>query len=140
MEESNNRERFLRTMNYQETDRRPLHLVGVWKDTLARWKREGLPEEVQDVHGYLGVKDMALNVINVTGISGIYPPFEQKVIREDEETVTSIDSYGRTVLNFKHHTSFPEWINFPVKAGADLRTPRGGLLGFDLLLPGFVKF
>ena len=113
------KERFLRTMRYEAVDHRPLHLVGPWFDTLARWRKEGLPEDVEDVHEYLGVKH--LKVVNVSGTAGVYPPFEQKVLKEDAETITKIDGYGRTVLDFKHHTSFPEWLDFPVKTGADLR-------------------
>jgi uroporphyrinogen decarboxylase len=114
-----NKERFLRTMRYQPVDQRPLHVVGPWFDTLARWRTEGLPAEVDDIHAYLGVQP--LQVINVTGIAGIYPPFAQRILAEDAETITNIDGYGRTVLDFKGHTSFPEWLEFPVKNGDDLR-------------------
>ena len=31
------------------------------------------------------------------------------------------DSYGRTVRDFKDHTSMPEWLEFPVKSADDLR-------------------
>jgi len=117
----NNRERYLRTMRYQDVDRRPLHLAGPWFDTLARWKREGLPEDVKDVHEHLGVKDRGVKLFQVNGVAVIFPPFEQKVLKEDDETIVSRDNYGRTVLNFKHHTSFPEWLDFPVKTGDDLR-------------------
>ena len=114
-------ERFIKTMRYQEMDRRPLNLVAPWFDTLARWRKEGLPEGVDDVHDYLGVTDKGLKLINVTGVAGIFPPFEENVLKEDNETIVSIDAYGRTVLNFKAHTSFPEWLDFPVKTGDDLR-------------------
>ncbi|HEY3332832.1 MAG TPA: uroporphyrinogen decarboxylase family protein [Capsulimonadaceae bacterium] len=111
-------ERFLRTMRYEPVDRRPLHLVGPWFDTLARWHTEGLPGDVTDVNAYLGLTP--LRVVNVTGTAGLHPAFEQKVLSEDDTTVTSIDLYGRTVRNFKYQTSFPEWIDFPVKTGDDL--------------------
>ena len=45
----NERERFLRTMHYAPVDHRPLHLVAPWPDTLARWRREGLPTSM-DTH------------------------------------------------------------------------------------------
>lgn len=113
------KERLLKTYRYEKVDRRPLHLVGAWPDTLARWRKEGLPENVKDIHEYLGVKPLRL--MNVTGIAGIYPPFEQKILKEDAETIAKIDSCGRTVLDFKHHTTMPEWLDFPVKSGSDLR-------------------
>jgi uroporphyrinogen decarboxylase len=114
-----NRERFLGTMRYQPVDRRPLHVVGWWPDTLARWRREGLPAEVEDVHAYLGVSPVRL--INVCGVPGWHPPFESCVLREEKDFVVSIDTYGRTVRTFRDHTSMPEWIDFPVKSGDDLR-------------------
>lgn len=117
----NNHERFMNTMRYQEVDCRPLHLVEPWFDTIMRWHKEGLPEDVKDVHEYLGVKDKALKLIGVTGIAGIYPLFEQSILEDDGETVISIDGYGRKVKNFKNHTSFPEWLEFLVKTGDDLR-------------------
>jgi uroporphyrinogen decarboxylase len=114
----NDRERFLRTMRYEPVDHRPLHLVGAWDDTLRRWRREGLPEGV-DAHALLGVQP--LRVANVGPAAGIFPPFEERVISEDAEVTLSLDAYGRTVKNFKDHTSMPEWIDFPVKTGDDLR-------------------
>lgn len=115
----NDRERLLRTLRYEPVDHRPIHLVGPWPDTLARWHREGLPADVTDVHAFLGIKPV--RVTNVTGIAGIFPAFEQRVVDETEEFIVSIDGYGRTVRNFKDHTSMPEWIDFPVKGPEDLR-------------------
>lgn len=113
------RDRFLRTMHYQPVDRRPLHLVGPWADTLARWHREGLPAGVTDVHAHLGLQP--LRVTNITPKAGLFPPFETRTVREDAETRVFIDGYGRTVLDFKNHTTMPEWLEFPVKNAADLR-------------------
>ncbi len=115
------RERLLRTLRYEAVDRPPLYLAGPWSDTLVRWRGEGLPEEVTDVHEFLGVKQFGYRMTNITPVAGIYPPFEQKTIGEDGEFILKLDGYGRTVRDFKDHTSFPEWINFPVKEPADLR-------------------
>ena len=114
----NDCERFLRTMHYEPVDHRPLHLVDAWEDTIRRWRREGLPEGV-DANAFLGVKQFHL--ANVGPAAGIFPPFKKRVIREEAEVTLSLDSYGRTVKNFKNHTSMPEWIDFPVKTGDDLR-------------------
>jgi len=116
--EMTDKERFLRTFRYEKVDRRPLYLADPWSDTLDRWHSEGLPRDVKDVHEYLGVKHLRL--LNVTGTSGIYPKFERKVLKEDAETITEIDNNGCTVLRFKHHTSLPEWLDFPVKNKSDL--------------------
>jgi uroporphyrinogen decarboxylase len=113
------RERFIRTMRYEPVDRRPLHLVGAWSDTMARWRCEGLPQEVKDVNAHLGVQ--SLQVINLSGTTGFYPPVEGRLVSEDATTVIRIDSYGRTIRDFKDHTSMPEWLDFPVKTPEDLR-------------------
>ncbi len=112
------RERFLRTMRYEPVDRRPFHAVSVWPDTLARWRGEGLPPGVDDVHAHLGVA--CLQMRNVSGHMGPYPAFEQRTLHETETEIIRIDDYGRTVREFKDHTSMPEWEDFPVKTPEDL--------------------
>ncbi len=115
------RERFLRTLRYEPVDRRPLHLAGPWGDTLVRWHGEGLPADVQDVHAYLGVQDFGYRTTNITPVAGPYPTFPRQVLREVGDEIHYIDGYGRTVKDLKSHTTMPEWLEFPVKNGADLR-------------------
>jgi uroporphyrinogen decarboxylase len=115
------RERFLRTLRYEEVDRRPAYLAGPWHDTLARWRREGLPDGVADVHEFLGVREYGYRMTNITPIAGPYPTFERKVLRQEGDVIFSIDAYGRTVKDFASRTTMPEWIEFPVKDAADLR-------------------
>ena len=105
-------------MRYQEVDRRPLHLVGPWSFTLDRWYTEGLPRDV-DLNEHLGVTPMQL--ANVSPNTWLDPPFERKIIREDEEFVYEFDNFGRTARYFKDHDSMPEWIDFPVKDRDSLR-------------------
>ncbi len=112
------RERFLRTMRYQPVDRRPLNLVGPWQDTLARWQREGMPEGT-DLDAYFGVQP--LRVRNISGNMGPFPPFETRTLSEDDTFRVFLDGYGRTVRDFKTHTSMPEWLSFPVQSSDDLR-------------------
>ena len=45
MKKMSNRERFLNLMEYKTVDRIPNHEVGVWAQTLKRWKAEGLDTE-----------------------------------------------------------------------------------------------
>ncbi|MCM8768737.1 MAG: hypothetical protein NC911_03520 [Candidatus Omnitrophica bacterium] len=113
-----NRERFIRTMNYQPVDRRPLHVVGPWPETLTRWKKEGLPEGM-DVHVYLGVQP--LRSVYVGGFTGPWPPFEQKVIEESGGVKISIDNYGRKVKTLVDTPSVFEFLEYPVKSPDDLR-------------------
>jgi uroporphyrinogen decarboxylase len=121
MSEMTHRERFLRTLNYEPVDRRPLYLAGPWKETLARWRGEGLPADVENVHEYLGVAGYGYRMQNVTPAAGPFPTFERKVVREEGDEIYYIDSYGRTVHDFKSTATIPEWVEFPVKEAADLR-------------------
>jgi uroporphyrinogen decarboxylase len=116
----NQRERFLRTLNYEPVDRRPIYLAGPWRDTIMRWYGEGLPVG-EDPHNYLGVQDMGFHMKNITPTAGLYPVYESKVLREDGDIIYSMDSYGRTVKDFKSQTTMPEWLDFPVKETSDLR-------------------
>ena len=116
----NNRDRFLRTLRYQDVDRRPIHLVGPWSETLARWHREGLPEDA-DPHAFLGIADHEYPLANISPLAGLYPPFERKVLKEEGDFVYLIDNYGRTVRDFRNSTTIPEWLDFPVKSPEDLR-------------------
>lgn len=55
----NNRERFLRAINFESVDRLPIWELVVWWDkTIERWKQEGLPENLEDesdIRDYFGL-------------------------------------------------------------------------------------
>jgi len=123
------RERFLRLMNYEPVDRHPIHLVEPWSDTLHRWRSEGLPADVSDVHDYLGIP--RLRAVNIVGVFPFYPKFKTRILESNDTFEISIDTDGRTVRNFKDHTSMPEWIDFPVKDGRDLRQVMDEHLDID---------
>ena len=48
----NSRERFLATAGFQPVDRAYLFPPWLWGSTLARWRREGLPEEADLVEHF----------------------------------------------------------------------------------------
>ena len=121
MSEMTHKEHFLRTLNYEPVDRRPLYLADPWQETLARWRGEGLPADVKDVHEHLGVKDYGYRMQNITPAAGPFPTFERRTVREEGDEIYYIDSYGRTVHDFKSKATIPEWVDFPVKEAADLR-------------------
>lgn len=115
-----NRERFLRYMNYQPVDHPPLHLTGPWGDTLERWYKEGLPRGV-DPNEYLGLAVTPVRTTNVSGQTSLWPWFEEETLEEDGDFRIFRDRSGRTVRDFRDHTSMPEWLDFPVKTPADLQ-------------------
>lgn len=113
----NNFERFKKIMKFEKVDHPPILLDGPWSDTLKRWHKEGLPENIS-LYQYFEVEELKFVYAGLD--TGPYPPFEEKVIFENENEVIKIDRYGRKVRDFKNSTSMPEWIEFPVKKRDDL--------------------
>ena len=102
MAEMTTRERFQRMYAHQEADRVPM-LGGPWATTLARWRREGLPEGA-DFVDYFGL-DRAVGVSGDTS-----PRYEPRVVEETDEYVIRFDSWGTTSKNWKHASSTPHWL------------------------------
>jgi uroporphyrinogen decarboxylase len=102
------RERYLRTLNHQESDRIPM-TDSPWGETINRWKKEGLPENI-DLSDYFGWDKMA----SYGGDWSLRLPGE--VIEETAEYVISRSGNGAITKNFKggvnvHHSS-TQWIGF----------------------------
>lgn len=114
----NNRERFIKTLKFEECDHPPIYPEGVWEQTLKRWIKEGYPEGVS-FEEYFDIEPLKL--VYAGPNTGVYPPFEQKVLEENDEFIIKIDHYGRKVRDFKNSMTMPEWIDFPVKTPEDLK-------------------
>jgi len=114
----NNLERFKKVMAFEKVDHPPLLLDGPWGDTWARWYREGYPKGVS-LDEYFKVPP-TIEFENASPNTGLYPGFPEKVVSENENEIITIDSYGRTLRDFKNSTSIPEWLEFPVKSPKDL--------------------
>lgn len=109
------RERFLATMRYQSRDRVPFHGAGGWPETVDRWKKEGFDPSKHyfttdrwDWHG---------------GWFFPNPPFERKVVEEDNETISYINHEGILMRELKNypHSSMPKFVRFPVETREDFR-------------------
>ncbi len=119
-----NLDRFVATMTYKDFDHPPLLGEGAWGDTVERWHREGL-EEGKYWTDYFGVK-----VFDIDGHGfddGMYPKFEERVLKDDEHERIFVDSNGITRRDIKSNMSLPEWIDFPIKDRAS----------FEAILPRF---
>lgn len=113
-----NIERFRRVMKFEDVDRPPLRLDGPWADTWERWYSEGYPRGV-DLYEYFGLEPLRFEYAGPN--TNLYPGFQEKIISENENDVVKRDKSGRVVRDFKHSTSMPEWLDFPVKNADDLR-------------------
>lgn len=109
------RERFLATMRYQPVDRVPYREFGAWPETIERWKKEGFDPD----HPPFKTDHWA------TYHDWFFPnpPFEHKVIDEDENTVTYINHEGILMKERKDnpYSSMPQFIKFPVETREDFR-------------------
>jgi len=92
---------------HREADRVPM-MDSPWASTVARWRREGLPEDVSpatffgfDLCGGIGVDNS--------------PRFPAKIIEETDEYVISTTSWGATLKNWKGHASTPDFLDFTIK-------------------------
>ena len=111
------RERFLKTLRFKKVDRPPFWLEGPWPETLERWYREGLPRDA-NLPNFFGMPNLELEYIGINLY--VNPPFERKVIEEDDEVEVYFDEFGRKARRFKKTETMPEWLEFPVKTPHDL--------------------
>lgn len=109
------RERFLATMNYGARDRAPLREFGAWPETIQRWLQEGYDPQMTD----FGLDPWVF----YSGWFFPAPPFEHRVLEEDEVYVTYVDAQGIVMREFKNnpYSSMPQFIRFPVETREDFR-------------------
>jgi len=114
----NERERYLATAGFQAADRTFLLPPRPWEETLKRWHREGLPEgtDLFDSFGTDVEKGFPLAIQGRYG-PHLWPPFERKVLSENDEFVVVQDEEGNTVRLFRDDPirSMPQWIQYPMK-------------------------
>lgn len=129
----NERERFIKYMQFQSVDRIPLMEMGVWTETLERWYHEGLPRWVttlRHLEDYLDL-DRSFNLNWLPLNAGIYPPYKSKVLEETEDEQIISDEMGVVYRQRKHHKTIPQYIRFPVQNEADYEQLLPRLNGQD---------
>ncbi len=151
----NSRERFLACMRFEPMDRAPNYEMGYWAGVLERWYSEGLPphpgaprnlapgagvkgegfpwrrSELRDlsVHQHLGLD---AGIEKIDGEWGIWPPFEPRVLWEDETRVQRVEPDGTVVLVRKDSSSLPHPTDWPVKDRASWEALASERLRIDL--------
>jgi len=103
------RERIHLALAHQEADRVALHDV-VWGTTLARWRREGLPEAASP-HGHFGYE-----IGSCSSDATLQLPVDT-IEETDEYTVTTTKD-GGVRRNWKGKTSTPELVDFTITTRA----------------------
>jgi uroporphyrinogen decarboxylase len=118
----NDRERFNRTLSYKPVDHCVNYELALWGQTLDRWRREGLPEDV-----YIGTLlagceywDMVRIGYVPLQILQMMPAFEEEVLEEDERYMVKRWPDGHVSRLLKegmaHGTraSMDQMLSFPV--------------------------
>ncbi|MCX7038803.1 MAG: hypothetical protein NT005_06690 [Spirochaetes bacterium] len=111
------RDRFRRTMQFQSVDRVPHFEFGYWNETYAAWHAQGMPREIdteKKANRYFGFDRFELSPVN--DWNWLCPPFEEKVLAEDERHRTIIDKEGCTcIVNKDGSSSIPHVLDYPLK-------------------------
>ena len=107
MAEMTSQERFTRTIQHKEPDRVPMW-DDLWGSTLARWHREGLPQDIP-WQEYFGLDHLAM--LHFDGS----PRFPEAVLEETEDYVLRMTEWGATVKNFRHIPNMTEFVSYTLK-------------------------
>ena len=76
-----------------------------WSATVLRWRREGLPADVEP-REYLGMDKVARIWPDMS------PRFEPKIIESTDEYEIRTTEWGATMKNFKTSASTPEFLDY----------------------------
>jgi uroporphyrinogen decarboxylase len=129
-------ERFIDCMEYRASDRRPNHELGVWAQTVQRWRTEA-PEAVQGLgwNWFDGEDAIGLDRREYVPVDyGFIPPFEGKILEENEQTVVARNGKGIVTRALKEGSvggarmCMDEYIGFPVNQPADFPEVKRRLL------------
>ncbi len=105
------KERVTRMFNHQEADRVPI-MDYPWQGTIRRWKKEGMPDNV-DWQDFFGVDKYAEIEVDIT------PRYPIKRISENERSYVETSSWGVTMRQFKEEDSSPEFLDYKIVTEKD---------------------
>lgn len=111
------RERFHACMRYEAVDVVPHWTWGGWPETIERWKTEG----------YVAERDSIAQGASAVHWIGHWffpdPPFERRVVEEDDEHVLYINHEGILMREMKNNpfSSMPQFVKFPVTTREEFR-------------------
>ena len=126
----NGRELYEAIYSGERTDRLPIRPLGLWQETLERWRTEGLGEEA-DPNTALGLTSDDTLALPLD--LNMLPQFPIRVLEQDAKYVTLVDEFGVTKKMLRKDyerseghkaraglmSAMSHWLDFPV---TDLRT------------------
>jgi len=106
------RERIIRHMNGQPTDRLPFVIRWEpWDQTIERWKSEGMKND-PDWYDLFDFDPFSREA----GVNfGICPPFEWEILEDEGETIVFRDEQGTIKRDSKREMTMPQFLDYPVK-------------------------
>lgn len=136
------RERFLATVAFEPLDR-PFRLetLGFWPETIARWRGEGMPPDVDTEVGAFIFSEVDLQFPLYIGAHehpGFDPLFEEVVLEQNGRYITKIDKSGSTVRVLADGSStIPDFQSAPVR---DMESWEDLKWRLDPSTPGRLEF
>jgi uroporphyrinogen decarboxylase len=126
----NQKERFLKTFNYEKVDRVPDFEFGYWDETFPTWHKQGLPCDINNnltAELFFGFEQRWGVPANVW----FCPGFEGKVLQDlgDKEIIQ--DGEGITYERMKGSASIPKYIKFCIETREDWEKIRKERLNPD---------
>jgi len=100
------KERFNRILQHKDADRVPIWDFP-WPGTLARWRQEGLPENV-DFVDYFGFDKVARITVDNS------PQYEAHTLEETREHRVYSTSWGAVQKDFKNQDSTPQFLEYSI--------------------------
>ncbi|MGQ9515422.1 MAG: uroporphyrinogen decarboxylase family protein [Thermoproteota archaeon] len=131
----NHRERFLRTFHFKEVDRVPDYEFGYWAETIQRWHKEGLPQEIdsnRDVELYFKLEGFdCAEFIPIR--TGFWPDLPGRIVKETDDSMILEDGMGGIYEQKRWSSSVPHYLRYPLKNRDDWNRLRSF---FDPDTPG----
>jgi hypothetical protein len=128
------RTRFIRHALFEPVDRPPrIETHGFWPQTVERWHNEGLPRHVRHkcqmadfkpgditIEEYFEMEVYAWpSCIGSAAATPFWPPFERKVLEENDAYVVFQNHNGIVCRDIKQGRSMPQFLKFPVTCRED---------------------
>jgi uroporphyrinogen decarboxylase len=114
------RQRIRAALSGEKSDRLPLTEIGIWPETLARWRGEGLPSGVSP-HDYLDMDKIEFFSFDTS--LGL----EESILREDATSKTYRDGDGCTYRMLKETQGAPELMSSSIQSIDDWTRLRENL-------------
>jgi len=100
------------TLELKIPDKVPITEGGYWPETIERWRKEGLPENVDPIT-YLGMDRLLF--VSYDSTLGL----EERVLSETEDKIVKVDRDGATFMHWKNRSATPLPLDFLIKTEED---------------------